>query len=250
MNDAQFTLLMLGLAFISLLLAANNVRRRRIPLDLRPITSYRALPLLVDEAVESNRTPHFSLGTAAVGQSSTVAALAAAAAIYPLLTRLSFERRLPLVTLADPLTLALGSDTLRKAYLMRGNVAAYRPGAVVWYPSGEKSLSFAAGAANHAQDSGASSHILLGQIGPELALLTEAAHRKRQKVAAYSIGLEGQAIAYASADHALLGEELFVAPAYLEGNQALQVGSAVALDVLRWFVIVIIIVALVVNGIN
>lgn len=250
MNDAQFTLLMLGLAFITLLLSANNIRRRRTPLDLRPIRSYAALPLLVDEAVESSLVPHFSLGTSAVGQNSTLTALASAGLMYHLLTRLSFERRLPLVTLADPLTLAVASDTLRKAYLSRSNLATYRPTAVIWYPEGEKSMSFAAGIANHAQDKRVANHILMGRFGSELALITESARQHGQKVFAHSTRVEGQAIAYAAADHYLLGEEIFVGNAYLEGNNALHVGSAVALDVLRWFVIVVIVVALVVNGIT
>jgi hypothetical protein len=54
--------------------------------------------------------------------------------------------------------------------------------------------------------------------------------------------VEGQAVAFAQADQILLGEELYVGPAYLDGT-ALERGGIFALDVLRWLVIFGIILA-------
>ena len=251
MTDAQITLLIIGTAFVSMLLGTTIVRRRRTPLDLRVIPGYAILPVTIDEAVESDHLPHFSPGTSAVGDGSTLAALASADLMYYLVRRLSFERRLPLVTLSDPITLAVASDTLRKAYLARDNLETFRPNAVVWYPQGEASLAFAAGAASHATDMDVSSHILTGRFGPEIALLGDSAMRRDQRLIANSTTLEGQAIAFVMADHSIIGEELFVGGAYLDRDNALATGSLITLDTLRWMVIIFgILLGILSNGLD
>ena len=53
--------------------------------------------------------------------------------------------------------------------------------------------------------------MLNGNFGPEIALVLEAAARKRRSSIAGSVDLDEQAVAYAIADRALIGEELFVA---------------------------------------
>jgi hypothetical protein len=222
------------------------VRRRRTPLDLRVIPTYQSLPLMIDEAIESDRLPHFSLGSAAVGGETTLAALAGAEVIYYLVNRLAFTRRVPLITLSDPITLLLASDTLRRAYLSRDNLSAYRFSAVAWFPQlpqGKNSLAFAAGAALLAQNEGITQHILLGNFGLELGYLLEAQQRRDQSVLAQSISLEGQAIAMTASDTPLIGEELFVGGAYLDRKDTLRMGSLVAQDMLRWIIIFSILVA-------
>lgn len=247
MSDAEVTFLILPFVFLSVLIGSTLVRGRRTPLDIRPIQGYQILSALIDEGVESNRLPHFSLGTAIIGQESTVAALAAANALYPLFKRLSFQKRLPLVTLSDPITLAIAADTLRKAYLYRNNAVAFRPDAVAWYPIGERSVTFAAGAAAHSTDLDVANHILLGQFGAELAYFAEAGRRRDQKILAHSTRLEGQAIAFVMADYHIIGEELFVSDAYANPHDPLAMGSLIALDFLRWASIVIIVLAVILN---
>src|SRR5687768_16633163 len=117
MNEMILTWVIILTGFASLLFGSLIVRRRRTPLDLRPIEGYAILPVAVDEAVESARRLHLSLGASAVGQGTTLAALAGNEIIYALTKRLSFTRQLPLVTMSDPITLAVTEDTLRKAYL-------------------------------------------------------------------------------------------------------------------------------------
>jgi len=238
MTDAQITLLIIGAAFVSMLLGTTIVRRRRTPLDLRVIPGYAILPVTIDEAVESDHLPHFSPGTSSVGDGSTMAALASADLMYYLVRRLSFERRLPLVTLSDPITLAVAADTLRKAYLARDNLETYRPNAVAWFPQGEGSLAFAAGAASLATDMDVSSHILTGRFGSEIALIGDASMRRNQRLIANSTTLEGQAVAFVMSDNAIIGEELFVSNAYMDRDSSLAMGSLITLDTLRWLVII------------
>ena len=99
-----------------------------------------------------------------------------------------------------------------------------------------RSLAFAAGAAAHSADIDAASSVLLGRFGTELAFFGENAVRHDQVFVAHSDNPSGQAVAYAQSETPLLGEELYAGPAYLS-RRPLHLGTAVAMDVLRWTVI-------------
>lgn len=239
MNNAELTWVLLAVALAATLAGRILLARRR--LFLRPIPAYQVLPAQAADAVESSNRIHFSMGSSALGESSTLSALAAAEVIYRLSERLAVSRQTPLVTLSQPLTLPLAQDTLRRAYEFRQNMPHYRSSAAAWYPQGARSLTFAAGAASLAADANAHSNVMLGRFGVEMALLGESALRHDQGVIAHSDLPEGQAVAFVQAEQALLGEELYVGPAYLNGSP-LERGGVVALDVLRWLVILGIIV--------
>lgn len=236
--NAVVTVGLLLAAFVSLYLGSLNVRRRRTPLNLRTIHAYTILPPAMDETVESSRPAHFSFGASTIGGETTSAALASSVIFYNLWRRISFERRLPLVTLSDPLTLAIAGDTLRRAYAARGNQAAFRQNAAAWYPQGVGSMTFAAGAASAATDLDSAHHVLLGDFGAELAFLGETALRRDHGFIANSIRPEGQAVAFVFSPSPILGEELFVGGAYLDPTSPLQTGTLIAQDTLRWLVIV------------
>lgn len=234
MNGENLTWAILAVALVTTLIGLIVARRRRV--YLRPIAAYTALPLLAADAVEGAKRLHFSMGSSAVGSTSTVAALASAGVIYQMAKRLAVSPRTPLVTLSDPVTLALAQDTLRRAYVYRQTMPYFRPSAAAWFPHGDRSLVFAAGAASLANDADVSSSVLLGRFGAEMALLGEGALRRDQGMVAHSDYLEGQAIAFVQANDVLLGEELYAGAAYLSGRPVEQ-GSVLALDVLRWLVI-------------
>jgi len=233
-NNAELTLVLLALALVATLVGRFIARRFAPP--LRPIPAYDRLPALAADAVESNDRIHFSMGHSALGETSTVSALASAEIIYRLAERLAINYQTPLVTLSSAMTLPLAQDTLRRAFEYRENMAYYRSSAAAWYPQGPRSLAFAVGVATLIADARIDSNILLGRFGTELALIGESAMRLDQGMIAHSDLPEGQAIAFAQADHLLIGEELYVGAAYLNGT-ALEQGGAFALDVLRWLII-------------
>jgi hypothetical protein len=236
-NDAGLMWAMVAVTFAAMMAGRFIVRRFRT--HWRPIPAYQTLPTLAADAVESAKRVHFSLGSSAVGGTSTLAALVSAEVVYRLAERLAISRQLPLVTLSHPVTLPLAQDTLRRAYLYRRTLDYYRSTAAAWYPPG---TAFAVGAASLSADIDADSNVLLGRFGPELAFLGESALRHNQALIAHSDVLEGQAIAFAQAGEVLLGEELYAGPAYL-GGTALERGSVLAQDVLRWLVILGIVLA-------
>jgi hypothetical protein len=227
------------------------VLRRRTPLDFRFIEGYRTLPLAVDEAVESDRPIHFAFGASAVGQETTFHALAANQLVYHLVTRLSFERRLPLITLTDPITLAIVADMLRQAYVARDNLPAFRPSAVAWFPQGERSLAYAAGAASLAVDARAASQVTLGQFGAEIAFLGEASLRRDLRFIANATTVQGQAVAFAMSENPIIGEELFAGSGYLDRENVLNTSSLLVMDALRWGIIIFgILLGILVNAVD
>jgi hypothetical protein len=83
-------------------------------------------------------------------------------------------------------------------------------------------------------------NILLGNFGPEVALLTEASDLQNAFTLAASDALATQAVLYATAQEPLIGEELFAVPAYLQAGPVYQASLQVQ-DILRWVVIVLLI---------
>jgi hypothetical protein len=232
------TTLIILFTLVASVIVTQFIRRRSTSFPMRAIPAYDAIPLMTGEAIEAGRPVHVSIGSAGLGGSSTPLMLASAEAFYQVATRnLSGST---VLTLSDASALPVAYGTLRYAYATRrerlGNST------VRWYPSGDRSLSFAAALTGVLGDDKVSGNVLVGSFGPEIALVLEAAARRRQSSIAGSADLDGQAVAYGMADQALIGEELFVAGAYL-GGSATQRSSVVTLDLLRWLLVLAILLA-------
>jgi len=234
------TALFYGILLLTAVIMVAAAVRSRFFL-LRRIGAYAAMPMAVGEAVESDRSLHVSLGSSAVHNTTTLAAVASVEVLYHLAERASLSDRRPLLTLSDPVTLALAQDTLRRAYKSRDMLRKYRASSVQWFPAGPASFAFAAGAGAAMRDEQISSNVLVGVFGSEMMLLVENAVRYDRGVIAQSDDVRGQAVAYAVSETPLIGEELYAGGAYL-GRTPITVGGVVAQDVLRYLVVLIIIV--------
>ena len=115
-----------------------------------------------------------------------------------------------------------------------------------WYPTGDRSLAFAAAITAVMGDDKVSSNVLAGSFGMELALIMHAAQRRNLPTIAVSDQLQGQAIAYALSDYGLIGEEVFTGGAYLSENPG-QIAIAVSMDILRWVLILSMLAAMIVT---
>jgi hypothetical protein len=242
-NDSVLVAGVIALGLVFTIVGTMLVRRWRPA--LRPIRAFAAMPPLVDEAIESDRSVHFSLGNAGVGEQSTLTALAGAEVLHTLTERAAIGDRSPTVTMSDALGLALAQDTLRRAYAARGMPDRFRATAASWLPNGPNSLAFAAGAASLAADENASANVLVGRFGPEMIVIGEMGARRDMLQVAGSDLLEGQAVAYAISDMPLIGEEMFVGGAYLSRDPVHR-GSVLAQDALRVVMIVAIVLAFIV----
>ena len=84
-------------------------------------------------------------------------------------------------------------------------------------------------------DNDVSASALVGHFGIEAGLITAAGQRSRSFTLGGSDGLSSQAILFASADEALIGEELYASGAYL-GTGTAQEASLRAQDILRMLI--------------
>ncbi|MFW5771712.1 MAG: DUF6754 domain-containing protein [Phototrophicaceae bacterium] len=235
--DSSTTQILAILALVTtLVVLAVLSRRRRRPFALRPIDAYAQMPEIIGTTIEADRPLHLSFGSAGIGGSSTVIALAAAELAYQLTRRAAIGDTSPLLTLSSTSAIPLGQDTLRRAYQQRDLSERYSPTATRWYPAGRRSLAFAAALSAMLSDERVGGSVLAGSYGPELALIMISSQRLQQPVIAVSDQVDGQAIAYALSDKTLIGEEVFTAGAYLGDNPNAS-SIAVATDVLRWALI-------------
>jgi hypothetical protein len=232
------TTLVILTALVVSIVVTQFIRRRKQAFPMRVIPAYESIPLLIGEAIEAGRPMHVSFGGAGLGGSNTALALASAELFYQVAQRNVVGANV--LTMNDTSALPLGYGTLRRAFAARRDRQS--ASSVRWFPAGARSLAFAAALTGMLGDERVSGNVLVGSFGAELALVLEAAARRRQSSIAGSVDLDGQAVAYAMSDQPLIGEELFVAGAYL-GGSATQRGSVVTLDVLRWLLILGILIA-------
>lgn len=223
-------ILMLTLSLLALL-----SRRRKTPFTLRHIAAYDNLPAVVGQAIEADRPLHISLGSAALGGESTLAALAGAQIAYLMARKAAIGDKVSLVTVAEAGALPLAQDALRHAYTSRGMLARYRARNARWYPAGARSLAFAAAITAMMADERVAGNVFAGSYGPELALMMAASHRRDTPAIAVSDQLTGQAVAYVFSDSPLIGEEMFVSTPYLD--QGRRANEAVVIDLLRWLLV-------------
>ena len=152
----------------------------------------------------------------------------------------SVSDRPPVATSGDGTLSILSQDTMRAAYRIanapelfdveRGRLAGPTP------------LSYIAGTLPVIRDERVSTNVLVGNFGPEVALLAEASDQQDAFTLGASDSLAAQAVLYASSEETLIGEELFALPAYLQAGPTHQ-ASLRAQDILRWAVVGLIVLA-------
>ena len=233
------------LTFIIILLAffVSFWARVKDQIPMRRIKAFEALPKLIGESIEASRPLHVSIGSATIGDESTILALAGSEFIYYITRQVAIGDAAPLFTVSEGAAVPLALDTLRRAYDHENRSKQFNGFSARWYPAGKRSLAFAAALMTMQADDKLSGNVLVGRYGMELALILDAAYQKKRSSIAASDQLEGQAIAYALADESLIGEELFAAAGYLSKDPKFQRRN-LSLDWLRGITIVAIIILL------
>ena len=194
----------------------------------RRLAGMDQIPLWSLQSTESNRPLHLAFGGAGVGGDSTAAALAEAEFFHHVIESARASDIAPIVSLSEASSLPLAQDTLRRAW-REGNAWSRAQ----WHPAG---LAYAGAITASIAEDEPTAHILAGRFGPELALMLDSAARRGQPSLAVSERLDGGAVAYAMADHVLIGEELFAASSAASEDAGGQSDAAV-LDVWRWLII-------------
>ncbi|MDQ7025576.1 MAG: hypothetical protein Q9P01_04185 [Anaerolineae bacterium] len=231
----QFTALIL----ILLVFILNALVRRHDRAQMRRIRAFAIVPQITGESIEANRPLHVSLGGATIGGDTTLLALVGKEFIYYLTREVVIGDASPIFTVSDTTALPLTMDTLRRAYNAEGRSDAFLALSGRWYPSGNR-LAFAAALMTMQADDQVSGNVLTGRYGAELALVLNASNRHKKGSIAVSDRLDGQAVAYALATEALIGEEIFAAPGYLSDDVSLT-NRNIVLDRVRWLLILVLI---------
>ena len=206
---------------------------RRSARSLRVMPAWRALPGMLEQAAAQGQPVHLSGGGAGLQGSDSLLALASAEALYQA-ARLA--QGPVILTTSDSTMIPLGYEVLRRAQRARGFAGSMQAGTLRWFPDGPRSLAWAGAASALMSSEYVGANVLVGGFGPELALVAHAAARRGQPLLAASDQLDGQAVAWASADEPLIGEELYFAGAWLNPTPANQ-AAVVMQDILRWLLI-------------
>lgn len=229
---------------VALILVTIPVRRRPA---LRPIQAYDRMIGIIGQTVEADRPLHVSFGSAGIGGESTLIALTSAELAYQLIRRASVGDHSPFITVANPTALPLAQDTLRRAFKVGTPDTPHNPSAARWLPANGRSMAFAAALSAMLSDEKIGGSVLAGTYGSELALVLLTSSRMKQPAIAVSDRIEGQAVAYALGEKALIGEEIFVSSAYLD-DQASEARVALTLDMSRYLLIAVMLVALFISA--
>jgi hypothetical protein len=229
------------IAFVIILLtfALTLIVRRRKRTPQRPLPALDILPRMTGRSIEAGQPLQVSIGSAAPGNDSTLLALLGSEFIYYLTREVAIGDASPVFTVADTAALPLALATLRRAYTDEQR-AGYQAINARWYPSQSRTLAFAAALMTMQHDDKVAGNVLTGRFDATIALVLDASHRRNRLSVAVSDDLSGQAVAYALADGALIGEEIFAAPAYMDDDPALTNRNTV-IDILRLLLIVAIV---------
>ena len=213
---------------------------------LRPLASYDALKSQVGRAVESGRSLHFALGRASLAETNGATSIAALTALDYLAQDGCPSGVPPLVTVGEATLLPAAQDQLRGGYEQANRGGEFSPRMAQFLAPASSPFTYAAGASEMIQHAHVGSSLLMGHFGPEIAIMTEAAARQKMDQVIGSDDPVAISIATAMTDHVLIGEEMFAAAAYLEGEPE-QIASLQLQDLLRLIIAVSILLAALVN---
>jgi hypothetical protein len=219
--------------------------KERPAVSLRNIKAYETLQKNVSKAVADGRTIHFSAGRGALETTSNPASLAALAALDSIVEDTATSNKPPLVTSGDGSLFIASQDALRESdddSRTPGEIAAQAQ----FIAPTSSPLAYGAGVSDVVNRGDFGSNVIMGRLGPELALITESAERERLEQVIGTDDLVALSVAFASTDDVLIGEELYAAAAYLR-NEPAHIASLQLQDVLRIFVTLSILIAAIVS---
>jgi hypothetical protein len=202
--------------------------------QLRSLPGLEGLPALVERAAEAGKPIHVSVGIAGVGGVATSetwtgltilgqVADEAAACDVPLI-----------ITVADPTVLALAQDLLQRAYARHGHTEGYDPTQVRFVAP--EPTAYAMGVMGLLSREPLAGSVMIGSFGDEFLLMGETGRRRGVYQLVGSSAPQTLPFVYATADEALVGEEMFAGGAYTSRLPS-QVASLLTEDWLRWVLV-------------
>lgn len=227
------------IVLVIILIALFAFIHQRSPFSFRSIPAFSRIRRAASLVVEDGTRLHVSLGSGSILTPAGASALAGLFLLRRLGEITSLSDRPPMATSGSGLLNLLAQDTLRTAHESVAVDQVFDMNNARL--TGLTPLSYVAGVMPSIRDEGISSNLLIGNFGPEIGLLVEAADRQNASVVAASDSLTAQAVLYATTTETLIGEELFAAGAYLQAGSS-HSASLLVQDILRWLIIIALIV--------
>lgn len=225
-----------GLLFVFTMPRKTSARPRRAP--LRSIRGMLRLRRALGLAVEDGTRLHLSLGKASILSPNSASAFVALSALERIGMQSSLSDSPPVATSGDGTLALLSHDALQAAYRQANAIDQFDASQARL--AGITPFSYAAGTLPVIHDEDVSANLLIGNFGPEVALMAHAAEQENAVVVAASDSIAAQAVLYAAAEEPLLGEEVFTIPAYLS-SRPIHYASVRVQDLLRWLVIIVLV---------
>jgi hypothetical protein len=148
----------------------------------------------------------------------------------------------PLVTTGDGTLFVASQDIVRGTYDELGRPAAYRAQTSQFVAPENSPMAYGAAVSAIVNKGDYGSNLILGHIGSELAIITEAADREHLEQIIGSDDLTALAVGMSITEDVIIGEELYAAAAYLQGEPA-HIASLQLQDILRIMVALSILIA-------
>lgn len=245
-GDTSF--LMLGVLLLFLVLfgiyLGREGRKRKVggtPTSLRRIPAYNAAREGFATAAETGRAVHVSPGTGSLTDTGVMAASTLAGmSVVESVSRVSAITGAPLqATTNASITFALTENALRRGYRRAGWPLENESGGARFLTHNDP-IAYMAAASEVVAQNKVSQAVLAGHFGPEVLFLMEAQRRSGAQQITGSSDSQGLALMSITADHTILGEEIFASGAYLERRTS-HIASVLSQDGLRWAIIALII---------
>jgi hypothetical protein len=232
----EISLALLLLLLPVLFLLAFRVRAGKAG-RLRPLPGLEELPGSVGRSAETGQPLHISVGVAGIAGSATAETWAGLAILNELAMEAAACGTPLVVTVADPTVLPVAQDILRRAYLRSGNPEGYEPTQVRFVAP--LPLAYAAGVADVLEREALTANVMVGSFADEYLLMGETGARRGLRQIAGAADPRALPFVYATADEALVGEEIFAGSAYL-GRGPIQIASLLVEDWGRWAILLVI----------
>jgi hypothetical protein len=233
MNLGNLVGLAFAVAALGLMLGYAAIATRRGTRPLREIQTFQRLQRAIGLAVEAGSRLHLSLGRGNFLSTQVGVGFSGLGILDQIARSTSISDKPPVSSAGEAILSILAQDTQRSAANdLGGEFDPLRARL-----TGVTPLSYASGTGALIEEEGVGANLLVGNFGTEVALIAEAGERAGSPTLGGTDNLSGQAVLFASADHPLIGEEVFASGAYL-GAGKLHHGSLYAQDVLRWVLII------------
>jgi hypothetical protein len=235
--------------------------KRGVRVTLRPLASYAALKRLLAQAAEAGQPVHLSLGIAGIGDQFTADAMAGLTVLDYVADRSTISATPPIVTLANPTALPVAQDVLRRAYRRHGYSEEYdptrarfiapdpalytgaSPNPTLYAASPNDAFAYAAGTMQLLNQQKLIANVMVGRFGDEFLLIGETGAQRHLNQIGGTSAARVLPFVHATMEHPLIGEEIYAGGAYLS-NKPAHVSSLLAQDLMRWFLIAAIVIAI------